>query len=229
MGVPSTNLARWQPSLCGTPASPPTTWAPPPSMAPRLGCSTSSLQKENGSWPGHPTSARSPQTKSHSTRSRGNLPASTGKPAHSDQLDGSASTASLLTLYRRPGQTPAVDLARTARLSPRPHRSPHPRHHRRPHRSGHPVLGRQGIPRRRRPDQRPLPRQVAPRLTRATGGQPLPRLHLNPRRTRRFHPQDLATTAPTPLLHHTHHRSDQSRPRTTPGSVQCSALARSRW
>lgn len=81
-----------------------------------------------------------------------------------------------------------------------------------PHRGGRHLLGRQGLPGRRRHRPRPLPRTLETPLREPAGRQPLPGQDPGLRRTSHSHPQNLATPAKTPMLHHPHHHHRPSHP-----------------
>jgi hypothetical protein len=82
----------------------------------------------------------------------------------------------------------------------------------RPHRGRHPMLGRQGLPRRRRHCPHPVLGTMGDPLRRPEGGEPVPRKDPGPRRAGRRHPQVLADPPQTAMLDHPDHQPRPSRP-----------------
>lgn len=115
---------------------------------------------------------------------------------------------------RRSVRTPALGLARPARIDPRPHCCPTPRNHRRAHRGGPEVLGGQGVSRRRRACSSPVPRSPSEEVE----APPQHQSRQDPmrRRTSYGHAQGLASSAEAPLQHQPDHRHGEGRPRPSP-------------
>lgn len=81
------------------------------------------------------------------------------------------------------------------------------------------LLGRQGLPGRRRHGPCSLPRPVGDALCRAAGRQSIPREDPGTRRASRRHPQVMATSSQAPLLDHPHHGPRPGRPLPASGQL----------
>lgn len=115
--------------------------------------------------------------------------------------------------------------SRVARLHPRPDRRPHSRDRRSTHRRRPQVLGRQGLPGRRRLHPGALP-QPSPQAV-AAPPQQHTRQNSLPRRAGHGHPEGLASPTEAPLQHQPHHSDRPGRPRPSPRvSVR---LERAQW